>query len=419
MIKEVVQESYEDDDQDDDDDDFVALEPQPQTDGCVDSHKSCEFWSSKGECTANAGYMLRECKKSCNGCDPAKSTKKEVYRVKYGEAQDLKGSNAELLANKLEMMDRYMEEVVSGEQYDNVRSECINRNKLCLFWAFKDECKANPKFMTLQCAPACETCHLIDFENRCPMNPDAVDVFKAGDLNKMFERIVANEENVTVLSRPSHAEGEDGESASYQLGPWIITVDNFISDEECEKLTELGDVEGYARSTDVGKKLFDGSYEAKTSKTRTSENAWCNDECYKDPFAQSAAAKIEALTGVPEANSEYLQLLRYSTGQFYRTHHDYIGHHVQRPSGPRILTAFLYLNDVEAGGGTNFPDLDLTVMPKKGRVLLWPSVLDSDPNKKDYRTQHQALNVDAGPKFAANAWLHLRDFKEPHENGCT
>ena len=145
----------------------------------------------------------------------------------------------------------------------------------------------------------------------------------------------------------------------------------------------------------------------------------CNDECYKDPFAQSAAAKIEALTGVPEANSEYLQLLRYSTGQFYRTHHDYIGHHVQRPSGPRILTAFLYLNDVEAGGGTNFPDLDLTVMPKKGRVLLWPSVLDSDPNKKDYRTQHQALNVDAGPKFAANAWLHLRDFKEPHENGCT
>jgi len=55
------------------------------------------------------------------------------------------------------------------------------------------------------------------------MNPDAVDVFKAGDLNKMFERIVANEENVTVLSRPSHAEGEDGESASYQLGPWVST----------------------------------------------------------------------------------------------------------------------------------------------------------------------------------------------------
>jgi prolyl 4-hydroxylase len=77
------------------------------------------------------------------------------------------------------------------------------------------------------------------------------------------------------------------------------------------------------------------------------------------------------------------------------------------------------LNDVEAGGGTNFPDLDLTVMPKKGRLLLWPSVIDSDPSKKDFTTRHQALNVDAGEKYGANAWLHLRDFKAPHAAGCT
>ena len=55
-------------------------------------------------------------------------------------------------------------------------------------------------------------------------------------------------------------------------------------------------------------------------------------------------------------------------------------------------------NDVEAGGGTNFPDLDITVMPKRGRVLIWPSVLDSDPNQKDDRTEHQALPVKAGIK---------------------
>ena len=91
----------------------------------------------------------------------------------------------------------------------------------------------------------------------------------------------------------------------------------------------------------------------------------------------------------------------------------------ERPQGPRILTAFLYLNDVEAGGGTNFPDLNLTVMPKKGRLLLWPSVIDSDPSKKDFTTRHQALNVDAGEKYGANAWLHLRDFKAPHAAGCT
>ena len=84
-----------------------------------------------------------------------------------------------------------------------------------------------------------------------------------------------------------------------------------------------------------------------------------------------------------------------------------------------MLTAFLYLNDVEEGGGTNFPRLDITVLPKKGRLLLWPSVTDADPLKVDRRTFHQALPVEKGVKYAANAWLHIRDFKEPNTRSCT
>lgn len=82
------------------------------------------------------------------------------------------------------------------------------------------------------------------------------------------------------------------------------------------------------------------------------------------------------------------------------------------------MTVYLYLNDVEAGGGTNFPLLDVTVMPKRGRALLWPSVLDHAPSKKDSRTDHQALDVEAGIKYGANAWFHLRDFKTPNGNAC-
>lgn len=98
--------------------------------------------------------------------------------------------------------------------------------------------------------------------------------------------------------------------------------------------------------------------------------------------------------------------IRYEEGQFYRVHHDYIRHNVERQQGVRILTVFLYLSDVEAGGGTNFDKLNITVMPKRGRALFWPSVLNSDPNKKDGRTTHQALSVDSGIKYAANAWFH-------------
>ena len=98
---------------------------------------------------------------------------------------------------------------------------------------------------------------------------------------------------------------------------------------------------------------------------------------------------------------------RYEPGQFYNTHHDYVIHNKDRQQGPRILTVFLYLNDVEAGGGTNFDTLNITVMPRRGRALLWPSVLDSMPREKDGRTTHQALPVEAGIKYAANAWFHL------------
>ena len=176
---------------------------------------------------------------------------------------------------------------------------------------------------------------------------------------------------------------------------------------------------GYQRSTDVGKMKFDGTFSAKESKTRTSNNAWCTNECYEDSLVQAALHKIEELTGISDRNSEYLQLLKYEKGQFYRAHHDYIEADEERNAGPRILTAFLYLNDVPAGGGTNFPDLDLTIMPKKGRILLWPSVLDENPSKKDFSTMHQALDVEEGRKYGANGWIHLRDFKTPYESGCT
>jgi len=79
---------------------------------------------------------------------------------------------------------------------------------------------------------------------------------------------------------------------------------------------------------------------------------------------------------------------------------------------------FLYLNDVEAGGGTHFSKLNQTVQPKRGRAVIWPSVLDATPNEKDPRTDHEALPVREGVKYGANAWIHQRDFKTPWKDGC-
>ena len=86
---------------------------------------------------------------------------------------------------------------------------------------------------------------------------------------------------------------------------------------------------------------------------------------------------------------------------FFQTHNDYIPYQLNRPCGVRVLTFYIYLNDVEEGGGTNFPHIDATVSPKRGRAVLWPSVFNEDPHIKDTRSDHQAMPVIQGVKYGA------------------
>jgi hypothetical protein len=71
------------------------------------------------------------------------------------------------------------------------------------------------------------------------------------------------------------------------------------------------------------------------------------------------------------------------------------------------MTVFLYLNDVEEGGGTYFKDLDITVQPKTGRAVVWPSVRDEFPDRKDPRTSHEALPVKKGIKYGGEKYIAM------------
>lgn len=104
--------------------------------------------------------------------------------------------------------------------------------------------------------------------------------------------------------------------------------------------------------------------------------------------------------------------------QFYNAHHDTTPYYLERQFGHRIITVFLYLNDVEGGGETEFEMLGINVTAKKGKVVMWPSVLDSDPLLADGRTRHAALNVTKGVKYGANAWIHMGNFKDTYARGC-
>jgi prolyl 4-hydroxylase len=342
-----------------------------------------------------------------------------------GESQRLDTELTSEILDRIAKARVYMEMVAVDDKYEKVRGICKNSHKSCALWAVLGDCEDNAIFMTENCAPVCESCEQLHVETRCLMDPDAIDVLYPGDLDKMFRGIITNPDfqqyEPKVLSRPDYAAGDSAKTADYQLGPWMVVFDNVMSGEEADHLIYFGRIMGYHPSTIAGGKNEDGLYTDRSNNLyRTSTTAWCENDCYADPTARAVMDRIANITGTPEMNSEHLQLLRYEEGQFYQIHNDYLPFQRQRPPGVRILTFFLYLNDMEEkdGGGTHFPKLNLTVTPKKGRAVLWPSVLNDNPNNKDMRTDHQAMPVLSGVKYGVNGWIHQRDYKTPKKRGC-
>ena len=364
-----------------------------------------------------------------------------IMTKKWGVTQLVYGDETMKI---IQEMEEYMtNEVMIKEEYESVRQSCKNKDEHCSYWAqigkakirqcceakerswklyfllaisilvahCVGECEANPSYMLQFCGPSCQSCNFDPYETRCPFDKSAPLVWGPGDLDKMFQRIttdptVQRQYTPTILSSPATG------------GPWLVQLENFVAPEECERLIYHGQQRGYESSLTLQTNP-DGTVEDIPHPSRNSKTTWCLEECITDPLALTVIERIEKLTGIPRNNSEALQLLQYGPNQFYRTHHDYLEHHLERPQSVRIVTIFLYLNDVKVGGQTNFPRLNLTVSPKRGRAVMWPNVRNDDPIADDLRTEHESMDVKEGIKYGANAWLHHRDFMTPFGDGCT
>lgn len=306
---------------------------------------------------------------------------------------------------------------------------CQDRFGICREQAKSGMCARSPGWMIVHCCESCDeylnASELIDPKKRCSKEQlnTPEDVWKPGDLNKLFASWATDQElkdqyGLKVISSPepekygaSWDKAEDG-------APWVVVFDNFLTDAEVADLIRGGEMEGFERSTDQGAVNELGEMEKVVSKTRTSANAWCMHKCERLAGVKSATKKIEHVTGIPKVNYESFQLLKYGKNQFYRSHHD-SSVTDDTPAGHRILTFFLYLTDVEEGGETHFTKLGLSIKPKKGQALVWPSVLDEDPKYWDKRMYHEAKDVIKGTKMAANHWIHLNDYHTPNQWGCT
>lgn len=89
-------------------------------------------------------------------------------------------------------------------------------------------------------------------------------------------------------------------------------------------------------------------------------------------------------------STEPAQILKYSPGEYYDPHCD------AGPNVPRVVSALLYLNDVEEGGETEFVNFDMSIKPKAGRLVIFPS---------NYAYRHAARLPKSGNKYVAVFWM--------------
>ncbi len=139
---------------------------------------------------------------------------------------------------------------------------------------------------------------------------------------------------------------------------------------------------------------------------RTSES--CDMDRFADGIRQ-VDESIAALLGIAPEFGETMQGQRYAPGQLFRTHHDYFHEgesywpRMRENGGQRTFTAMIYLNAVEEGGATWFPQGGLRVSPRRGMLLAWDNMSpDGSPNTA---TLHEGMAVIEGTKYVVTKWF--------------
>lgn len=175
---------------------------------------------------------------------------------------------------------------------------------------------------------------------------------------------------------------------------------DFLSDAECDSLIEL--IDRHKRPSTLLSASSDPNF-------RTSES--CDMDRFS-PLVRPIDEKIAHLLGIDPPHGETMQGQRYAPGQQFRAHHDYFHENMdywpqmEREGGQRTWTAMVFLNDVEEGGATWFPQAGIRIPPKRRLLLTWNNMNpDGTPNAM---TLHEGMAVVKGTKYIVTKWFRER-----------
>ncbi|XP_037812179.1 prolyl 4-hydroxylase subunit alpha-1 [Lucilia sericata] len=187
--------------------------------------------------------------------------------------------------------------------------------------------------------------------------------------------------------------------------PPVTLYHNLINDEQISKLLSE------TRSKMQRSQVVSGNGTISVER-RVSQQTWVDPQ--KSKIANLMYKLVGAISGFDLDNAESMQVANYGIGGQYEAHHDYLGQDYEsRYDGDRISTNMFYLADVEEGGYTVFPYLDIYSKPIKGSMIMWYNLHKS--LDEDVRTLHAGCPVLKGSKKIANVWTHsgYQEFRRP------
>jgi prolyl 4-hydroxylase len=145
---------------------------------------------------------------------------------------------------------------------------------------------------------------------------------------------------------------------------------------------------------------------------RSSEGMFFRPE--ETPFIARIEHRVAELMNRPLRNGEGFQLLHDHPGAGSAPHFDFLtpGNAANDASlarsGRRVASLVIYLNDVERGGETVFPEIGLAVTPRQGHAVHFEHA--NGHGQVDLRSEHAAAPVEAGDKWGLATWMRERPF---------
>lgn len=259
------------------------------------------------------------------------------------------------------------------------------------------------------CLSTCGQCPLVEAARLCTSHPTEIHPRMADHESIDWESFF---ESITSSNRTEHY--LEGARILNRESPWVAILPNYLSHAEADELIRIAEEEGYRIEDEHPKHIRDVNVTN------------CDSiRCMRQPIISELYRRVADLLGFSPNHFESMEFIDYGPGQHYAWHADEYSWKdpIQDPSavlaGPRMLTMFHYLSDVEEGGETAFAGPDptgrtqrLAVSPKKGQVLLWAN-MQSGWRYSDPAAVHSALPVRKGRKLAGTLWIHASGFRIP------